>query len=121
MGIEPGGSRTRSATARPCEFDIAEVTSLLMTPNLCITSSSDSPRFLSSMMATSCSVPSSGTAIAAQRPRVICWIVFPTLHWEYSGRCELCGAYFAPLFIDIDSLLRMVYGHRKPASEPRRC
>jgi hypothetical protein len=40
MGIEPGGTRTRSATARPCEFDIAEVTSLLMTPNLCITSSS---------------------------------------------------------------------------------
>jgi hypothetical protein len=31
------------------------------------------------------------------------------------------AAYFAPLLIDIDSLLRMVYGHRKPASEPRRC
>ena len=29
IGIEPGGTRTRSATLRPCEFDIAEVTSRL--------------------------------------------------------------------------------------------
>ena len=56
MGIEPGGTRTRSATLRPCEFDIAEVTSRLTTPSLSIASSSESPRFLSSMMATSFSI-----------------------------------------------------------------
>ena len=32
-------------------------------------------RFLSSAMATSFSIPSSGTDIATQRPRVIIWIV----------------------------------------------
>ena len=68
-------TRTRSATLRPCDFDIAEVTSRLTTPSLSIASSWESPRFLSSMMATSFSTPSSGTAIAAQRLRVTSWIV----------------------------------------------
>jgi hypothetical protein len=29
IGIDPGATRTRSATLRPCEFEIAEVTSRL--------------------------------------------------------------------------------------------
>ena len=52
------------------------MTSRLMAPSLSIASSSESPRFLSSMMATSFSMlRSSGTDIAAQRLRVISWIV----------------------------------------------
>ncbi len=75
IGIEPGDTRTRSATLRPCELDIAEVTSRLTMASLSLASSWDSPRFFSSMMATSFSVRSSGTDIAAHRPRVISWIV----------------------------------------------
>ncbi len=58
-GIEPGCTRTRSATLRPCDFDIAAVISRLTAPILCAAASSDSSRFLSSTMATSCSTPPS--------------------------------------------------------------
>ncbi|COZ53151.1 Uncharacterised protein [Mycobacterium tuberculosis] len=75
MGIEPGDTRTRSATRRLCDFDIAEVTSRFTERSLSMTSSAVLPRRLNSMIATSCSVMSSGTAIAAARPPVISWIV----------------------------------------------
>lgn len=38
MGIEPGATRTRSATLRPCELDKADVTSRLIAPSLAIAS-----------------------------------------------------------------------------------
>ncbi|COW56473.1 Uncharacterised protein [Mycobacterium tuberculosis] len=72
IGIEPGATRTRSDTLNPCEVDIAEVTSRVTKLSLSV---SKLPRLLSSTMATSFSTPLLGTAIAAQRPRVISWIV----------------------------------------------
>jgi hypothetical protein len=44
---------------KPCDVEIADVTSLLTLTRLSITSSSGCTRFLSSMMATGFSVPSS--------------------------------------------------------------
>ena len=46
IGIEPGATRTRSATLSPCDFEIAEVTSRLTTSHLSAASSSDSSRCL---------------------------------------------------------------------------
>ena len=39
VGIDPGDTRTRSPTFRPCALDIAEVTSLLTSLSQCIASS----------------------------------------------------------------------------------
>lgn len=75
MGIEPGDTRTRSDTRRLCDFEIAEMTSRFTDRSLSMDSSLEVPRLFSSMIATSCSVRSSGTAIAATRPPVISWIV----------------------------------------------
>lgn len=75
IGIEPCSTNTTSATLRPCEAEIAEVTSFLTLASFRIRSSRVASPFLSSAMATSFSVPSSGTASATQRPRVISWIV----------------------------------------------
>jgi hypothetical protein len=86
IGIEPGATTTRSATLRPCEFDTAEVTSRLTATSLSVASSWESPRFLNSMMARSFSVLSSGTAIAAQRLRVISWTVACAPRASSAGR-----------------------------------
>src|SRR4051812_8400651 len=75
MGIEPGSTTTRSATPRPCTSDIAELTFRLRTSKLFTGSWLAAARFLHSMIATSFSVPSSATAIAAQRPGATLWIV----------------------------------------------
>jgi hypothetical protein len=56
---------------RPCEFEIAAVTSFLTTSSRRSASSSESPRFFNSMMVTSFSVSSTATEIAATRPPVI--------------------------------------------------
>ena len=75
IGIEPGGTSTRSATRTLCDFYIAEATSRLTVRSRVSASSSEPPRFLSSTIATSRSVRSSGIEIAATRPPVISWIV----------------------------------------------
>ena len=46
IGIEPGGTRTRSATRKPCNFEIADATSRLTVWNLLSTSSSESAALL---------------------------------------------------------------------------
>ena len=74
MGIEPGATTTRSATLSPCTLDIAEVTLRLTTSRSSLASPLDA-RFLTSMMATTFSVSSSETEIAAQRPGEMVWIV----------------------------------------------
>ncbi|CFS28993.1 Uncharacterised protein [Mycobacterium tuberculosis] len=56
VGIDPGGTKTRSATLRPCERDIAAVTLFLMTSSSSIASPAESPRSLSSMTVTNFSV-----------------------------------------------------------------
>ena len=65
VGIDPGGTRTRSPTFRPCALDIAEVTSLLTSLSQRVASVVESPRFLTSMTVTSFSVLCIGTEIAA--------------------------------------------------------
>ena len=57
MGIAPGDTITRSDTVKPCEVDMAAVTSRLTTPSLSATSSLEAPRRLTSMMVTSFSPP----------------------------------------------------------------
>ena len=42
VGIDPGGTTTRSPTFRPCAFEIADVTSLLITLSRCNVSSAES-------------------------------------------------------------------------------
>jgi hypothetical protein len=65
----------RSAMLKPCDVEIPNVTSLLTLASLSIASASGCTRFLSSMMVTGFSVPSSATDIATERPRVSPWIV----------------------------------------------
>ena len=56
IGIEPGGTTTRSATRTLCDSEIADVTFRLMLCSRSRASSSEPPRFLSSTIATSCSL-----------------------------------------------------------------
>jgi hypothetical protein len=50
IGIEPGPTRTRSATLRPCEVEIAAVTSRLTAPAVVSSSAGVVPRLLASKL-----------------------------------------------------------------------